>query len=357
VDTTLDDIQLPEELRHPQLGHDQTQHVRPLDDAALRNHSSPPQVRGSMPSMDDPSFASEEPEPLPPETPEMKRRRARSRTVFLFVACFLVGVIGAAAFAYRMGYVGSSAVETSSLASYQQRAEKALRDQHWDTPAGSNVRDLTNEGLAKYPRDRRLLEIRAQATDELVKDAVTEKYLTHFDQAARLAQLAHELDPTDVAAERLAAEYGQTPLAQADAGAAHDVQPQLVHTAGGGGTAALVTGTHGTIELTPAKPHVNVPVTITVHITVGTGAPKGLPEGEVLGITGPDVPPGTMIPILADGPSTVRGAVMFNEPGKFDLTFTAKVDGNALKLTRSVIIDPPGGATNNNSASDGGKWL
>ncbi len=285
----------------------------------------------------------------------MKRRRARSRTIFLFVACFLVGVIGAGAAAYKLGYVGSSAADTGSLASYQQRANRAYHDQHWDAPAGNNVRDLTNEGLAKYPRDTRLLEIRAETTDALVKDAVSEKYLGHFDQAARLAHLAHELDPTDVAAERLAAEYDQTPQAVVDAGASHDAQAQLVHT-GGGTVVAPPAGVKGTIELTPVRPRVMLPVTITVHITEGTGVPKGAPEQEVLGITGPDVPPGTMIPILADGTATVRGAVMFNEPGKFELTFTAKVDGNALKVTRTVIIDPPGSVTNNN-ASDGGKWL
>jgi hypothetical protein len=244
--------------------------------------------------------------------------------------------------------------DNGSLASYQQRADKAFHDQHWDAPAGNNVRDLTNEGLAKYPHDTRLLEIRAQTTDELVKNAVAEKYLGHLDQAARLAHLAHELDPTDVAAERLSAEYDQAPQAVADAGTSHDAQAQLVHTGGGGAVVAPLTGARGTIELTPLKPRVMLPVTITIHITVGTGAPKGPPEGEVLGITGPDVPAGTMIPILADGTSTVRGAVMFNEPGKFELTFTAKVDGSALKLTRTVVIDPPG-TTNN--ASDGGKWL
>jgi hypothetical protein len=64
-----------------------------------------------------------------------------------------------------------------------------------------------------------------------------------------------------------------------------------------------------------------------------------------------------MIPILADGPATVRGAVVFNEPGKFELTFTAKVDGNAVKITRAIVFDAPSAQASSAATSDGGKWL
>jgi serine/threonine protein kinase len=343
VDTTLDDIEVPQALKH---AHERTQQVRPI---------SVPPVRGSMPSMDDPSLIDDMPEPIVPDTPEVARRRHRSRTIFLFIACFLVGVIGAGALAFRFGYVGSNAVDTSSLASYQQRADKAFHTQQWDTPAGNNVRDITNEGLAKFPRDSRLLEIRAQATDELVKNAVAEKYLGHMEEAARLAALAHELDPTDVAAERLAAEYAQQPQAIIDAGTARDAQAVVRPTSTGNNVVAPPTGARGTIELSPARPTVMVPVTITVHILVGNAAPKSLPDGEMLTVTGPNVPPGTMIPILADGPSTVRGAISFLEAGKFELVFTAKVDGTPVKIARAVVIEAAGGTANN--GTDGGKWL
>ncbi len=359
VDTTLDDIELPAAVRHP---HDRTQAVRPLEDIAhaqtAHQSSSPaPQIRHSMPSMDDPSLVDDTAEPPPPETPEMQQRRARSRTIFLFVAVFLVAVIGTMTAAYKLGYVGPKANDDKSLASYQTRAEKALHEQHWDTPSGDNVRDLTNDGLAKYPSDLRLLEIRAQATDELVKDAVAQKYLGHMDQASRLAQLAHELDPTDVTAEKLAAEYNQQPIAITDAGvnAARDAQAGTVHTGGAGTIVAPPTGAHATIDLAPGKALVMAPVTITVHLTVGNGPPKALAESASLTVTGPNVPPGTLIPILAEGPATIRGAISFLEPGKFELTFNAKVDGATVKVSRVVVVDPIGGATTNNA--DAGKWL
>ena len=384
LETTLDDVEVPEHLKPkphtsnpPAVQFDRTQAVRPLEDHEIRAtaplpvraSSIPPRdrdtgpVRGSMPSMDDPSIFEPEPEPLPPETPEMARRRGQSRAVFLFIACFLIGGI-VAAFAWKMGVFGPKAPDESSVQGYHQRATKAFHAQHWDAPAGENVRDLTNDGLAKYPHDTRLLEIRAEATDELVKNAVAEKYLGHMDQAAHLAQLAHELDPSDVAADRLAAEYAQlqNPQAIVDAGAARDAQTNVVRptntntvTTGTGTTQAPQGGTRATIDLSPT-PAVLIPVAVTIHLTVNGQPPKNLPESASLTASGPNVPPGTMIPILAEGPGTIRGALTFNEAGKFELTFTAKVDGAQVKVTRVVNIAAAGGG-GNTQAADGGKWL
>ncbi len=356
VDTTLDDIELPQALKqsHP---HERTQQVHPIFVEAREDVP----VRGSMPSMDDPAIFDAPAEPLPPETPEQTRRRSRSRTVFLFVACFLVGVIGAATLAYRLGYVGTHESDPTSLESYRKRASAAFQTQHWDSPAGDNVQDLTNDGLAKYPRDPRLLEIRAESTDELVKDAVAEKYLGHMDQAAHLAKLAHQLDPTDVAAEHLAAEYGQSSDAIADAGVAttRDAQASTVHTStttntGTAGSVAVPQGgTRAAIDVAPNKPGVLAPVTITIHLTVNGAAPKALPDAISLVVSGPDVPPGTLIPIIADSPATVRGALSFMVPGKFELVFNGKVDGTVVKTSRIIVVDPPGGS----QSADGGKWL
>ncbi len=381
LEATLDDVEVPEQLK-PKPGiaqFDRTQAVRPLEDHEIRAtapqparaSSVPPResrdlgpVRGSMPSMDDPAIFEPEPEPLPPETPEMARRRGRSRAVFLFVACFLIGGI-VAAFAWKMGVFAPKAADASSLQSYHERATKAFRAQHFDEPAGDNVRDLTNEGLAKYPHDPRLLEIRADATDELVKNAVAEKYLGHQDQAAHLAQLAHELDPSDIAADHLASEYAQ-PQTQVitDAGVARDAQTNVVRptnttvstSTGTGSAQPPQTGTRATIDLSPA-PAVLIPVAVTIHLSVNGQVPKSLPEAAMLTASGPNVAPGTMIPILAEGPGTIRGALTFNEAGKFELTFTAKVDGAPVKVTRVVNIAAPGGGGNNTQTADGGKWL
>jgi len=313
-----------------------------------------------MPSMDDPAIFDEPPAPII-ETPEIARRRSRSRTVFLFIACFLIGVIGAATLAYKLGYVGPKSTDPHSLEGYRHRAKAAFRASHWDSPPGDNVRDITNEGLAKYPHDDRLIEIRAEATDEIVKDAIGEKYQGHMDNAAHLAKLAHELDPTDATADRLATEYAQaTSENEFDAGVAEDAQSQAPKhaptsaTTHGSVVAPPVTGARGTIDVAPARPSVLVPVAITIRLEVGSGPPKQLPDAATLTVSGPDVAPGTLIPILAESPSIVRGALTFNEPGKFELIFTAKVDGYALKIVRTVVIPAPGGG---GQTIDAGKWL
>ncbi len=356
VDTTLDDIELPQALKHP---HERTQQVHPIFVETREETSSPP-IRGSMPSMDDPAIFDAPVEPLPPETPEQRRRRSRSRTAFLFVASLLVGVIGAATLAYRFGYVGPHESDPNSLESYRKRANAAFQAQHWDSPAGDNVQDLTNDGLAKYPHDPRLLEIRAESTDELVKDAVAEKYLGHLDQAAHLAKLAHQLDPTDVAAEHLAAEYAQSSDAAADAGVATPIRdagnahtPNPTNTTTSGTVVAPQGGTRASIDVAPNKPSALAPVTITIHLSVNGAAPKTLPDAISLVVSGPDVPPGTLIPIVADSPASVRGALSFMVPGKFELVFNGKVDGTMVKATRIVVVDPPGGS----QSADGGKWL
>ena len=191
-----------------------------------------------------------------------------------------------------------------------------------------------------------------------MKDAVAEKYLGHLDQAAHLALLAHQLDPTDVAAEHLASEYAQPPDAVLDAGVARDAQTSTVHTSATttGTTVAPQTGARAVIDVAPGKPGVLVPVTITIHLSVNGAAPKALPDAISLLVSGPDVPPGTLIPIVAENPSTVRGALSFMVPGKFELVFTAKVDGTAIKVSRTVAVDAPGTHETPNQA-DGGKWL
>jgi serine/threonine protein kinase len=373
LETTLDDIEPPAPLKQaspapgaPSPRFERTQQIRPLESHELHEPSialSAPPVRGSMPSMDDPALIDEAPAPIV-ETPEIARRRSRSRTVFLFVACFLVGVIGAATFAYRMGYVGPKAQDAQSLDGFRRRAREALRDDHWDTPPGKNVRDVTTQGLARYPNDPQLVSIRTQAADEIVKDAIGEKYLGHDDQAVHLAKLAHELDPKDATAARLAVDYAQpAQAAVVDAGAEVDAHVAVKHnptpatTTSHTHVVAPPEGVHGVIDLAPARPTVAVPVAVTIHITVGSEAPKALPEAEALTVSGPDVPPGTLIPILAQGPGTVRGALTFNEPGKFELVFTAKVDGHALKVSRAVVVPGAPKSGGNTQATDAGKWL
>jgi hypothetical protein len=97
---------------------------------------------------------------------------------------------------------------TDALDAAIAHADDALSHARWDTPPGDNVRDVTNDALAKWPREPRILDVRARATDALLKLAVGRR-LTDDDLpgALHLAHLANDLDPADLTAQHLVAEY------------------------------------------------------------------------------------------------------------------------------------------------------
>ncbi|MCU0694730.1 MAG: protein kinase, partial [Polyangiaceae bacterium] len=131
-----------------------------------------------------------------------RRGRHDRMRVFVFVgACFLAGA-GLAAFgAHRLGLLGPHAGDDRGT--YVLRAQEALKQQRWAAPPSLNVKDITNEGLARYPRDRELLDVRARAAEELVGAALGRKYEHDLDGALQLAMLAHELAPDRLVARHL----------------------------------------------------------------------------------------------------------------------------------------------------------
>ncbi|HEX7602502.1 MAG TPA: serine/threonine-protein kinase, partial [Polyangiaceae bacterium] len=286
-------------------------------------------------------------------------RRQRSRVVVLFVLCFLVGVVGSATVAYKFGLVGQPS-EEKTVERQVARANQAIADKRWDSPPGDNVLELTNEGLARWPGDGRLIEVRGRACDILIEQAVSEKLAGHLDKAMHLATLAHELDPADEAAAKLREELvslvsgvdaGTAPT-KSDAGA----KPPPVN-----GTAVFVAPARAAFEAVPAKPRSGQPVEILVHVFgPNNGAPKAAATEVFLTVVGPNVPAGTRIPTIADGPSTVRGGLTFFEPGKYDVAFTGKVDGVVVKATSTIVVVPasaPPPGTADAAPAPSGKWL
>jgi serine/threonine-protein kinase len=75
------------------------------------------------------------------------------------------------------------------------RAEIALERRAWTSPPGENVKELTDAVLVDNPGDRRALELRRIAAQELVSDAVTKKGARDFAAARSLVALAKELSP------------------------------------------------------------------------------------------------------------------------------------------------------------------
>lgn len=127
-------------------------------------------------------------------------RRTRARLAAFVVVCFLGGAVLASAGAYQLGFLGRPRV------SYVERANRAMSNQHWDSPPGENVRDITREGLAKNPGDEALRDVRRRAADELVKAALGRKYAGDVEGALRHARLASELAPDSTTAQHLVRE-------------------------------------------------------------------------------------------------------------------------------------------------------
>jgi serine/threonine-protein kinase len=169
----------------------------PAPPSQPRIASSPPSRRSvsSKPPSGVDSTLSEEESP----------RRARSRAAVLVFFCFLLGVGGAAGVAYKLGLMGPVAA-APSLDATIAHANDALIHQRWDAPPGDNVRDITNDGLSRWPHDLNLLRIRALACDDLVRIARTTRQGGDAAEALRLAKLAHDLDPSDADASALVAE-------------------------------------------------------------------------------------------------------------------------------------------------------
>jgi serine/threonine-protein kinase len=149
-------------------------------------------------------------------------RRTRARLAMFVAACFLGGATLASVGAYQLGFFGRPRV------SYVDRANRAMSNQQWDAPPGENVRDITQEGLAKNPGDEALREVRRRAADELVKAALGRKYAGDIEGALRHARLASELAPDSTTAQHLVRELEGL---AADAGSAQ-VEP-LVEAEGG----------------------------------------------------------------------------------------------------------------------------
>jgi serine/threonine-protein kinase len=297
------------------------------------------------------------------EDRRIARRRARSRAAAIIFLCFSVGMILAATVLFKLGFLGGA--PSNTLDAQVARADEAMRHKRWDTPAGDNVRDLTDEGLAKWPRDPRLLDIRERAADELVKEAVGRKFGGDLAGALHLAQVANELDPTDTTAQHLVQDYqlvGKPESMTDTVPGTADASVVPNH------TAATRPGSMATpipkvaIEAMPVRPHIGQPVALLAKVTNSAGgAPKSV-EDVHFRLNGPGLTPDTRLSATLDVPGTYRAAFTFFEPGKYDVAFEARVDGVLIRVVRQIATgdDAPPPAPSEATPTPPtpiGKWL
>ena len=305
------------------------------------------------------------------------RRRSRFNMVVVFVCFLVVGVSATAGVLYNMGalYTRDGQVSTATAGALDDvvlRAQEARTQKHWAEPSGDNVRELTAEGLAKWPGDPRLMEVRKRAANDLVREASARERASDVREALQLARLARELDADDILALQL--------VERLEAASAVPVPPLVgsaqksALTAGPSGTQPGLTlrtppvpgGMRVSLDAIPAKPRIGQQVELVVKLSAPNGAaPKTSAEEPHFVIAGPNSTKGTKMLALTESSGVYRGTYSFLEPGRYEVTFNGKADGIAVHTSRTIIAGDvprptsaaPSGDPQTPPPSPSGKWL
>jgi len=253
--------------------------------------------------------------------------RTHGRAIAIIVVCFLVGVLGMGGLAFKTGLLGGHA-RAAQIDSFVVRASDALAHQRWDAPPGDNVRDLTDQGLARFPSDPQLLRVRARASTEVVAAARAKREGGDDASAVRLAALAVQLDPNNPSATALVEELSAPPQPSP----VDSTIPPLA-SGRGGGTASLA---RATVDVSSAHPRIGQPVDLSARVV---GAARGARvEGAVFRISGPGIAPGTQLEATDGGSGAFRAMFAFLQAGRYEVAFSAKADGVPVRSTRSVVV-------------------
>jgi serine/threonine-protein kinase len=148
-------------------------------------------------------------------------RRSRLARGAAFAVLAALSVVLVVLGGRRLGGFGASASE-DSVEAQVEAARDCIRRRAWDTPARVNVKEITDAALARWPGDPRVLDVRREAGERMLSDALGRKYTGATGDAVHLARLALELHPQLTAAQQFVAELEPTAspsVAPADASA------------------------------------------------------------------------------------------------------------------------------------------
>jgi serine/threonine-protein kinase len=268
----------------------------------------------------------------------------RSRGVPFVLLCFALGAALAAGWAWRTGKLGGADADDEH---YVSRATDAMYKNRFVTPPGDNVREITDEGLKKWPNHHRLLDVRMRAANELVSQAMTQRSAGDIVEALRVARAAHELDPNDASAKRLVDQYeGElaafttptaTPLNKtAPVVPVPNGRPPLVVPSGNLASSAA-TPFKAILETNVAQPRLGQ----TIELTARVAPAKGTFEAPLFTLNGPGLGAGVTMPAQSPAPGVFKASYAFLEGGRFDATFTAQAEGKPLRAMRAISVGDP----------------
>ncbi|MFS8071902.1 MAG: hypothetical protein ACMG6S_36495, partial [Byssovorax sp.] len=133
--------------------------------------------------------------------PRSRPRRARLARLAAIIACIVVLVPIAVVGSRKLGAADADAIEATL-----DEAREAMRRHAWDAPEGRNFKQITEDGLARFPESTRIQDLRRDAAERLVSDALGRKYAGDTAEALHFVRLALEWNPGLTTAQHLAAE-------------------------------------------------------------------------------------------------------------------------------------------------------
>jgi serine/threonine-protein kinase len=297
----------------------------------------------------------------------------RSRA-WLFVVFLLLGASIAGVWAWKSGKIGGDADEERVVA----RASDAMFRNRFHEPPGDNVKDITDEGLRRWPNDRKLYDIRSRAASELASQAIGQRAAGDVLEALKLAKIAHELDPRDAAAKRLVEQY-EAEIAGFNASAAStlsqpDKPPPVTSTKPPRRTTPTPPPSTSAPPPPPAHPSAegdykalldvssaSVQLGQTVSLTARIAPNKGDFDAPGFTVSGPGIPGGVRMPAQNPSPGVFTASYAFLEPGKFEVSFSTSEHGRPItaKRTVSAATAPPSPAPNEPTPAPPGsvKWM
>jgi hypothetical protein len=267
---------------------------------------------------------------------ESSPKRRALPVAIVGVLLLAVAVLGIAGIATKSDLLSGRRERTSSLESIVSRANDALLHQRWDSPRGDNVRDLTDEGLARWPHDPQLLRLRALACGDIVKTARAKRDEGNLNEALRFAKLAYQLDPSDEVAQKLAAKLESEPQSPP----LDEVPPLANARASVGGVASSVLA-RTTLDASNAKPNVGEAVNLAAHVVGAAAGGRAKVDGAAFHVTGPGLAAGAAIDAADDGAGGFHATYTFAQPGRFEVSFGARADGTPVRATRVVQVSQP----------------
>ena len=288
LDPTLDDAAAPAEIARAN---------PPSVSTELAAPAMPVHARGTAPA------------------PSSSRRAEKRRGVAIVALAFL---LGAALAVIGTQYVSRHAGDdrTAHLA----HARRALTESRYVNPPGDNVSDIVNAGLAKWPDDTELAQVRADAAHEMVTRSMAARAGGDLGGARDLVHDALQLDPADHTARILVGQY-------------QDELDAMLN-----GTTSNTGGPKVIFEAPPlARP--GQKIDLVARLAPGAAGPKAKIHGtKVTLFDNGKTSAGTPLAIIATDAHDFRGTLTAPNVGSYDIVFETVVDGATVRASRDLDV-------------------